>query len=381
MRIESIELFRVSLPGVVSESGSPLESVIVALRSGEAWGLGEATLPRGPLVCDEWSAGALLLLKDWIAPSILGRDIAAPSALQQLLQTFQGNARARGAVDVAWWNLMAVQQNKPLHRVLAEHAVAASPTTGEVSAVELTRALPVPTSAEQLLRDIDAALTAGFGMVTLKYRPGWEVEMVRAVRQAFPSAAIAIDCDGQCSLSQLEMFYRLDDFFLTSIEQPLPVDDLVGHAMLQQSIRTPIALDQSICSLGRVEQALDLGCCKQMRIDPARLGGLTAALAVRAACAEAGMPCAAGGPLQGAIGTLATHALAMLPNFTQPCEAFDLIDPPSWMHGNPLANWRTKNGQGHWILSPPAAEAEHQTAPDVDLQNLRAVALERVTIA
>ena len=36
------------------------------------------------------------------------------------------------------------------------------------------------------------------------------------------------------------MFYRLEDFFLDSIEQPLPADDLVGHAMLQESLRTPI---------------------------------------------------------------------------------------------------------------------------------------------
>jgi L-alanine-DL-glutamate epimerase-like enolase superfamily enzyme len=34
------------------------------------------------------------------------------------LQTFRGNARAKSALDIAWWNLAAQEQKKPLFEVL-----------------------------------------------------------------------------------------------------------------------------------------------------------------------------------------------------------------------------------------------------------------------
>ncbi len=42
----------------------------------------------------------------------------------------------------------------------------------------------------------------------------------------------------------------LDGEGLTVIEQPLPADDLIGHASLAAMLRTPIGLDESITSLG-----------------------------------------------------------------------------------------------------------------------------------
>ena len=46
-------------------------------------------------------------------------------------------------------------------------------------------------------------------------------------QQEFAAAPLAIDCDGLCSLAQQEMFYRLEDFFLQAIEQPLFLDHFV----------------------------------------------------------------------------------------------------------------------------------------------------------
>jgi O-succinylbenzoate synthase len=146
--------------------------------------------------------------------------------------------------------------------------------------------------------------------------------MLRAVRQAFPSEPFAIDCDGTCSLGQQEMFYRLEDFFLKFIEQPLPADDLVGHAMLQEGLRTPIVLDQSITSLARAEQAIDLGSSKMIRIDVARVGGITPALAIRKACQAANIPCGVGGGPHSAVAASAAAALAASCELPLPSETY-----------------------------------------------------------
>ncbi len=226
----------------------------------------------------------MLCLKDWLAPEIVGQDLTSGEALQQRLQHVVGNSAAKAALDIAWWNLEAARQSRSLAELLGADKTALS--AGVV--------LSASESIDALLAEISAAVGRGYPSIGLKFRPGQGVEMVRAVRAVFPTTALWIDCDGLCRLEQRETFFRLDDFLLQRIEQPLAADDLVGHAMLQEGIRTPIALDQSITSLERVEQALELGSCRQVRIDPERVGGITPALAIAAVCAEKGATVLAG---------------------------------------------------------------------------------------
>ena len=98
------------------------------------------------------------------------------------------------------------------------------------------------------------------------------------------------------------MLCRLDDFCLAMIEQPLPPDDLVGHAMVQETMRTPVCLDEGIASPAQAEMALDLHSCKYVNLKPGRVGGLTAAVAIHNACHEHCVPCWVGAMPQSAIG-------------------------------------------------------------------------------
>ncbi len=312
----------------------------------------------------EWAAGAFGCLRDWLAPTLVGKSLASGEALQQALASFQGNTAAKCVLDLAWWNLSAATRGQPLDRLLG----------AESGGVLVSRSLGVATSPDTLLAEIRAAVDAGYDHVVLKLRPGWDVEMLRAVRQAFPAAPLAVDCDGLCMLSQQEMFYRLEDFFLKSIEQPYEGDDLVAHAMLQENLRTPICLDQSVTSLARAEQALDLGCCQAMRIRLARVGGLTPALAIHQACAAANVRCTVGGELLGPWAAGATLALA------QVCGGVISDDslgerPPSWVTADTA--WQLeKNSAGKL-----AARMSQQTSDDlVDEQALASAATERASV-
>lgn len=106
------------------------------------------------------------------------------------------------------------------------------------------------------------------------------------------------------------------------IEQPLAHDDVVDHARLQSQIRTPICLDESITSVARTRQAIELGSCRYVNIKPGRVGGLTNALAIHDLCQTAGIPCWVGGMLESAVGARLCIALAMLDNFTYPADIF-----------------------------------------------------------
>ncbi|HTM53600.1 MAG TPA: enolase C-terminal domain-like protein [Pirellulales bacterium] len=299
MRIDSVELFRVPFERTRSAADS-LESVIAVVHSGALVGLGEATLSCGPTHGPEWSAAAFLCLRDWLAPAILGREVDSGGQLQQHLVPYAGNAAAKSALDIAWWNLSAARAGQPLSQVVG--ARQAEVHTGQT--------FGLAPSIDELLSNIQAALDTGCPLVTLKLRPGWDLQVVRAVRQSFPNAPLAVDCQASCTLAEMDTFYRLEDFFLAEIIDPLSVDDLVAHAMLKQAIRTPLVLERSLTSVARLEQMIDLDCCHKLRINLARVGGLTPALEIARACSDAKLPWSVASDPAGEVAVGAAIALA-----------------------------------------------------------------------
>jgi O-succinylbenzoate synthase len=282
MHIDAVELFHLVVPAIGdADADAPCEAVLVRLVSGSASGWGEASPGAAPRDGSQWAGGVMAVLRRWMVPAVVGNDLASGDDLAARLGDLHGNSFAKGALDAAWWDLAAKQQGLPLHRLLG----------GSRRVVRSAVTLGVMPSVDPLLAAIEASLAAGHPHVTLEFRPGWGVEMLRAVRQALPTAPLAIDCDGGATLDQVAMFYRLEDFALLRIEQPLAADDLVGHAMLQESLRTPLCLDQSITSPARARQAMELGACRAVNVRVDRVGGPTAALAIAAACREEHLAC------------------------------------------------------------------------------------------
>lgn len=317
MLIDAVELFHVRMPLIspwrtAYGEDAAAESVLVRMEGGGHVGWGESCPLAAPCYSPEWAGGVFATVADWFAPAIVGESIASGQELQQLLAHFKGNSFAKAALDNAWWDLEARRQGKPLHKLLGATR----------DAVPVGADFGVMDSIDDLLVEIGKAVDAGFPRVKLKFRPGWDLNMLRAVRQEFPTEKFHIDCNSAYRFDDIELLCRLDDFHLEMIEQPLAFDDLIDHARLQATIRTPICLDESISSVERAEQALDMSSCRYMNIKPGRVGGLTNAVAIHNACQTAGVPCWVGGMLESAVGARLCVALAMLDNFTYPADIF-----------------------------------------------------------
>jgi O-succinylbenzoate synthase len=317
MYLDAIDIYHVAMPlrypwRTAYGEDTAVESVLVCLHSGPLRGWGESSPLAAPCYSPEWAGGVFACLRDWLAPALLGQDIASGDELQSRLAVFKGNPFAKAALDTAWWALHSQQRGVPLHRLLGATRDAC-PVGADFGVMD---------SIDDLLRGVAEAVQAGFPRIKLKFRPGWDLPMLQAVRREFPHATLHIDCNSGYTLRDLEMFRQLDEFNLAMIEQPLPYDDLLDHAELQRTIRTPVCLDESITSLARAEQALRLGSCRYVNIKPGRVGGLTVAVAIHDRCREAGVPCWVGGMLESAIGARLCAALAMLDNFTYPADIF-----------------------------------------------------------
>ena len=336
MKIERIELYHVAMPLVRPfrtslGSWATIESVLVKMSSGAAAGWGEAAPGCMPDYCSEYAGGAFAVIRDFLAPRLLGRDVVSGAQLQEALAGIRGNCFAKAALDLAWWDLHARQRGEPLWRDLGGR----SPT------VTVGADLGVQESVAQLLEGIAGAVEDGFERLKLKVQPGWDVEVVRAVREKFGELVIHVDCNSAYRLEDVELLRQFDELNLAIIEQPLANDDLIDHAELRRRIRTPICLDESISSPAQAEKAVRIGACDWINIKHGRVGGVTNALRILDTCRGAGVGNWIGGMLESAVGQAFACALATLGNVKYPSDIFpssrfyskDLGDPPLLLSG------------------------------------------------
>ena len=331
MKIDRIELFHVGMPLIspwrtAYGEDATIHSVLCRMTSGSVSGWGESAPFAAPCYSPEWAGGIYEVARQWLAPAIIHQDVPTGDDLQNRLAMFKGNPFAKAILDTAWWSLHSRLENQPLHKLLG----------ADRDTVSVGADFGVEDSLDELLEKIQGAIDQKFPRVKLKYRPGWDLPMLRAVREAFPDHTFHIDCNSGYRLSDLKMFQEVDELGLAMIEQPLAHDDLADHAILQSKIRTPVCLDESISSPARATTAIRLESCRVINIKPGRVGGVTNALAIHNLCRDARIPCWIGGMLESAVGASFCVALAMLENFTYPGDLFpssrfyheDLAEPP-----------------------------------------------------
>lgn len=331
MRIDRVELYHVAMPLIYPwrtayGEDAACESVLCRLVSGSVDAWGESAPLAAPCYSPEWAGGIFAVVRDWFAPQIVGQEIPTGEALQQKLSLFKGNPFAKAVLDTAWWCLKSRIDNIPLHRLLG--------ATRDI--VPVGADFGVMDSIDDLLRSVGDAVDRKFPRIKLKFRPGWDTNVLTAVRKQHPKQVFHIDCNSGYRIEDLPLFREIDRFELAMIEQPLNHDDHVDHAALQAAIKTPVCLDESVASLRHAELAIRLKSCQWVNIKPGRVGGLTNALAIHHRCQAAGIPCWVGGMLESSVGAGLCVSLAMLDNFTYPADIFpssrfyhtDLCDPP-----------------------------------------------------
>lgn len=350
MLIEEIELFHVAMPlkepwRTAFSEETAIDTVLVRLRADGADGWGETAPYRLPQFSPEWASGAFALLRDAMAPALVGKRIGSADDLQHVLAPLKGNQFAKAGLDNAWWDLAAKIEGKPLWKMIGGDGPHAT-VGADISVME---------NLDDLVAAVGKAQADGFQRTKLKFRRGWGLEMVARVREAFPDAVLHVDCNSSFTLDDAAMFRELDRFGLAMIEQPLAYDDLIDHARLQSQLKTPVCLDESITSLDRARKAIDIDAGRWINIKPGRVGGLTNAIAIHDHCAARDVPCWIGGMLESAVGQGPALALATLANVKYPSDVFptarlyesDLSEPEIVMSGPSRITASDQPGHGY----------------------------------
>ena len=222
---------------------------------------------------------------------------------------------AKAGLQCAAWDLLAKSEGISLAEKLGDRY-----PEGPADRVKVGISIGIQPSISATLSRIEDFLVQGFSRVKLKIKPGWDLELLQAVREVFPTLPLMVDANSAYRLSDAEHIKRFDELDLIMIEQPLAHDDIYHHSRLQAMLQTPICLDESITTPGQATWALEIDAGRIINIKPGRVGGLWESRLIHDLCAERGIPVWCGGMLETGIGRAANLAIASLPNFKLPTD-------------------------------------------------------------
>ena len=340
IRLPLKEPFRIS-------SGVCTERRIFLLELIDAEGVvtwAECVAGEQPNYSPETIDTAWFAIREWLAPRLLGRSFDGPEVIHGVLdQNVRGHNMAKAALEMGMWALAATKEGVSLSRRLG----------GTRERIPTGISLGIQASPEALVERAKAAFAQGYRKIKLKIQPGQDVEYVRAVRGSLGTDVhLMADANSAYTLGDAGHLAQLDPLDLIMIEQPLGRDDLVRHAKLQQRLRTPLCLDESITDVERAEDMIELGAGRIINIKPGRVGGFTVSKAIHDTCQRSGVPVWCGGMLESGVGRAHNVALASLPNFTLPGDLSpsarywerDVVSPEWTMDGDGMVRVPSDRG-------------------------------------
>lgn len=271
-------------------------------------GFGESVAFTSPWYTEETLKTTEHVMTDFLIPLILQAPVVHPNEITERFAPVRRNNMAKAALEGAVWDLYAKRQNQPLASCLG----------GTKRSIDVGVSIGIQPTVKDLLNIIEQYADEGYKRIKIKIKPGWDVEVVKEVRQCFPQLPLMVDANSAYILDDINHLRRLDEYNLMMIEQPLGHDDHLQHAKLQAHLETPICLDESIHSFQDVKTAVELGSCRIINVKIGRVGGLTETKKINDYCREHNIPVWCGGMLEAGIGRAHNIAVTSLEQFTLP---------------------------------------------------------------
>jgi O-succinylbenzoate synthase len=313
VNVEHIALHHLRMPLVAPFETSfgrevERECILIVLQAGGLTGYGECVASRDPGYNYETTGTAWHILKDFVAPLVLGHDLKNAADFQNAVLPIRGHHLAKAGAEMALWDLLGKASGMSVREMLG----------GTRQKVAVGVSVGLQSSPQELVGVVGKYVDDGYRRVKIKIKPGRDVAEAAAVRKAFPDLPLQVDANSSFTLATARSLGPLDDMALLMIEQPLFEDDIWDHRILQQELRTSICLDESIVSPRHARYAVEMRACRIINIKAARLGGLSQALEVHSLSLAAGFPVWCGGMLETGVGRASNLALASLPGFSLP---------------------------------------------------------------
>lgn len=191
---------------------------------------------------------------------------------------------ATAGLEMAMWDIIGRKAGLPLYKFWGGAYRQRVPMIAYLMSDDLDQL------AEEAVRSVER------GFQTIKLKIGIDessdIEIVRAVREAVGTRVkIRADVNGAWTIGTAKrQLKKLEAYDLEYVEQPLPLEDLKGHAYLRKLTSIPVALDESAYTLQDVSAIIQHEAADVVLIDAHEAGGLHQARKAAAVCEAAGIP-------------------------------------------------------------------------------------------
>lgn len=221
----------------------------------------------------------LALLREDLLHRLAGEDARQIEALwQKLFWSTHGTvvgaitSLALAAVDTALWDIRCKAASQPLWLLAggARQRVPLYDTEGGW----------LQLSTDELVAGARSSVAKGWPGVKIKVgKPdaAEDVERLAAVRSEIGLRThLMVDANQSMTYAEAKRRARLyEPFDLYWFEEPLPAEDISGHALLAASTSLPIAVGESLYTPSHFREYLASGACGIVQVDVARIGGIT----------------------------------------------------------------------------------------------------------
>ena len=288
-------------PRFASGSVDRADNVLVRVHS-DAGLVGQAEAQPRPYTYGETQISIVDAVRGRLNDGLIGVDPLRTELVGERCGAIAGNQVARGAVDLAVWDLVGQILGCPCHMLLGGFAdgVAAAHmvSLGEPSA----------------MADEAVAIRDRLGVQTFKVKvgrdPALDVAAVRAIRDALPDADLYVDANRGWSYDDAARAGdALADLGVRAIEEPISIEDRAGRRRLANRWVVPLVGDESCISLAHVDRALEEGAVRMVSVKTARTG-FTESRRIVDLCLARSVPVVVGSQYEGALGAVATIAFA-----------------------------------------------------------------------
>lgn len=321
LRLDLKHPFETSFARVTDQQFFLVEALVDGVR-----GFSECVADRDPGYSAETVRTARHVLEDFLWPLAAAADYAHPDEVLPSFSRVRGHNMAKAAVEMAVWEAWARRDGRSLAAALG--GVRRRTASGVSIGIQDT--------VDELLDRIALELSCGYQRIKIKIKPGWDLDVVRTVRERYPDTPLMVDANSAYTLNDLKLLKELDAFELMMIEQPLAYDDMWDHRALQRELRTPICLDESVKSPADARRAIEMEACRIINIKAGRVGGLSSARDISRLAEAAGVPVWCGGMLESGVGRAHNLHLSSLSGFSLPGDVAaseryfteEIIEPP-----------------------------------------------------
>ena len=261
---------------------------------------GIADTPPRPYTYGETQDSIVSVVTKVFAPQLIGLDPLDRSKVQQLLRRTVNNPTAKGALDIALWDVIGISLGTPVHKLLG----------GFTDSMRVSHMLGFKPAAELLEEAL--RFREKYGINTFKLKTGrrplsLDVEACHVLREGLgEDAEIYLDANrGWTANEAMEVLRRTEGLGLSMLEEPCDAGEAMGRRRLVQSSSIPIVGDESVPTLGDVSRELLSGGSTAICIKTAR-SGFTEAQQILGLCVGLGVDVTMGNQIDTQIGSLAT---------------------------------------------------------------------------